>query len=223
MMKGMKQTDPQFKLRLPPELKAELETAAEAGGKTLTGEIVDRLEAVSALRKDNEKLGKYVHERDNIGKVLEAVLEMLARFYVTTHAQLPPKASADETLQAPLHFAKALLAKRRSGLAGAYAQLFAATDPRTRPAVTRFKEELVAFPAKFEDLGRVLVQQADEPQQSRQVPIEVTVRGRTMYMVPRPDGGYDLSPRAKPATKRPTTLVIQDAPARHTKGGAKLK
>jgi len=40
----MKRTDPQFKLRLPDELKRELEELAGMSGRSLTAEIVWRLE-----------------------------------------------------------------------------------------------------------------------------------------------------------------------------------
>ncbi|KFL28189.1 hypothetical protein JP74_02995 [Devosia sp. 17-2-E-8] len=40
-------TDPQFKLRLPPELKASLEDAARRNNRSINAEIVNRLEASS--------------------------------------------------------------------------------------------------------------------------------------------------------------------------------
>ena len=39
----MKQTDPQFKLRIPPELKAKLDAAANANQRSISAEIVQRL------------------------------------------------------------------------------------------------------------------------------------------------------------------------------------
>lgn len=44
MIRPMKQTDPQFKLRLPANLKERLDQAAGEHEKTLTAEIVARLE-----------------------------------------------------------------------------------------------------------------------------------------------------------------------------------
>lgn len=44
MIAAMKRSDPQFKLRLPTELKARLEKAAEASGLTLSSEIITRLQ-----------------------------------------------------------------------------------------------------------------------------------------------------------------------------------
>lgn len=40
----MKQTDPQVKLRLPPELKRKIEVAAAVGKRPLSSEIIARLE-----------------------------------------------------------------------------------------------------------------------------------------------------------------------------------
>jgi len=40
-----KQTDPQFKLRMPAELKDEVGRAAAAGNRSLNAEIIARLEA----------------------------------------------------------------------------------------------------------------------------------------------------------------------------------
>jgi hypothetical protein len=41
----MKKPDPQFKLRLPPELKERLEKSAQASARSLTAEIIVRLES----------------------------------------------------------------------------------------------------------------------------------------------------------------------------------
>lgn len=43
-MAAPKQTDPQFKLRLTPDLKNEIEAAARAGGRSMNAEILTRLE-----------------------------------------------------------------------------------------------------------------------------------------------------------------------------------
>lgn len=40
----MKQTDPQFKLRIPPALKAQIDQAAAENRRSLNAEIVARLE-----------------------------------------------------------------------------------------------------------------------------------------------------------------------------------
>jgi len=44
----MSRTDPQFKLRMPPELRAQVEQAAKAAHRSLNAEIVIRLEATFA-------------------------------------------------------------------------------------------------------------------------------------------------------------------------------
>jgi hypothetical protein len=40
----MKQTDPQYKLRLPQQLKDQIESAANTSGRSMNAEIVHRLE-----------------------------------------------------------------------------------------------------------------------------------------------------------------------------------
>lgn len=45
MISCMKRTDPQFKLRIPQDLKERLEHAADIEGRSVTAEIVHRLEA----------------------------------------------------------------------------------------------------------------------------------------------------------------------------------
>ncbi|MFG1348610.1 Arc family DNA-binding protein [Xanthobacter autotrophicus] len=40
----MKQTDPQMKIRLPPDIKARIEAAAAANNRSMNAEIVTRLE-----------------------------------------------------------------------------------------------------------------------------------------------------------------------------------
>jgi hypothetical protein len=44
MVHHPRMTDIQFKLRLPADLKAKIEAAAEQGGRSLTAEVVRRLE-----------------------------------------------------------------------------------------------------------------------------------------------------------------------------------
>lgn len=44
----MSRTDPQFKLRMPPELRAQVEQAAKAAHRSLNAEIVIRLESTFA-------------------------------------------------------------------------------------------------------------------------------------------------------------------------------
>lgn len=43
MAAAPKQTDPQFKLRMPPQLRDEIEVAANANGRSMNAEIIERL------------------------------------------------------------------------------------------------------------------------------------------------------------------------------------
>jgi uncharacterized protein YceH (UPF0502 family) len=52
----VKQTDPQLKLRLPPELKAKIEIAAASARRPLSGEIIARLERT--FSEDEQNAGR---------------------------------------------------------------------------------------------------------------------------------------------------------------------
>lgn len=67
----MKQTDPQFKLRIPAALKALLEEAARSNKRSATAEIIDRLEASfgrapgsEAASWAAEEISKRITDRD---------------------------------------------------------------------------------------------------------------------------------------------------------------
>lgn len=47
----MSRTDPQFKLRVPPELRAKIEQSAFASRRSMNAEVVIRLEASYAQDK----------------------------------------------------------------------------------------------------------------------------------------------------------------------------
>lgn len=67
----MKPTDPQFKLRLPTDLKGRLEAAAAASGKSLSAEIVARLESTFS---EADKLVAREQEKVQIARELLAEL-----------------------------------------------------------------------------------------------------------------------------------------------------
>jgi hypothetical protein len=52
----MKQTDPQFKLRLPSELKERLDAAASASNRSVTAEMVNRLSATFDIEEALEEV-----------------------------------------------------------------------------------------------------------------------------------------------------------------------
>ena len=61
----MSRTDPQFKLRMPPELRAQIELAAWKAKRSLNAEIVHRLEStfISAEQLDDQRLSETVRSR----------------------------------------------------------------------------------------------------------------------------------------------------------------
>lgn len=58
-MAAPKQTDPQFKLRLTPEIKLGIEQAAEANGRSMNAEILYRLQ--TSLEMDSYQPGPNVN------------------------------------------------------------------------------------------------------------------------------------------------------------------
>lgn len=51
-MSSPKQTDPQFKLRLTPELRDEIEAAAKANNRSMNAEIISRLTGEQRTLRD---------------------------------------------------------------------------------------------------------------------------------------------------------------------------
>ena len=79
-MAAPKQTDPQFKLRMPQSLKDDLEAAVESSGRTLNAEIIWRLEqsfAVVEAGMTDEAVGKAMIDRmqEIMGSVIEDMRE----------------------------------------------------------------------------------------------------------------------------------------------------
>lgn len=52
----MSREDPQFKLRMPPQLRAQAEQAARASGRSLNAELVARLESTFLREPENRSL-----------------------------------------------------------------------------------------------------------------------------------------------------------------------
>jgi len=75
-----KQTDPQFKLRMPPELKEALDTAILSSGRTLNAEMVWRLEqsfSWAKLIKDYETAEQRLAEQATTERELRRQIELL--------------------------------------------------------------------------------------------------------------------------------------------------
>lgn len=72
-MAAPKQTDPQFKLRLTPDLKADIESAAVQNNRSMNAEILDRLQRSFDVGEDVEALAKRVIEAEAARNTLFAV------------------------------------------------------------------------------------------------------------------------------------------------------
>lgn len=72
----MARDDPKFMLRLPAAMKAQIEEAAHAAGRSINAEIVNRLERVALL----EKIETVQAEKDEVSRVMTfSLVEALRR------------------------------------------------------------------------------------------------------------------------------------------------
>ncbi|RVG92165.1 Arc family DNA-binding protein [Sinorhizobium meliloti] len=72
-----KQTDPQFKLRLPPDLKEALEAAAQRNNRSVSAEILARLTDTFRYENKEEIWDRRIAELDRKHAELQADLELL--------------------------------------------------------------------------------------------------------------------------------------------------
>jgi predicted DNA-binding protein len=72
----MARTDKAFNLRIPPELKEKLESQVKASGRTMTSEIISRLEC-SLSESSDEELKKIREICEDIQEKQDVVLKHL--------------------------------------------------------------------------------------------------------------------------------------------------
>ncbi|WP_173422591.1 Arc family DNA-binding protein [Ensifer adhaerens] len=72
----MTRQDPHFRLRVPEVLKQQIEAAARTNARSITAEIVERLERSFALASENDGgLASEIEDiRDRLGRVRDAVV-----------------------------------------------------------------------------------------------------------------------------------------------------
>lgn len=72
----MARQDPHFRLRIPEALKNQIEAAARANARSITAEIVERLERSFTLtsEKDGGLASEIEDIRDRLGRVRDAVI-----------------------------------------------------------------------------------------------------------------------------------------------------
>ncbi len=112
----MKNDHVQFKLRLPPSLKEALEEVAETNDRTLSGEIVARLESSMGPNIDRE-----------MRRVLKATLSIASKFIAdeevlsavrsvlnVTKDEKPSREAIEEALESFRHLSEVIQATRDS-------------------------------------------------------------------------------------------------------------
>ena len=72
----MTRKDPHFRLRIPEDLKLQIETMARENSRSITAEIVDRLQRSFAVLAETEGglAGEIEDIRDRLGRIRDAVI-----------------------------------------------------------------------------------------------------------------------------------------------------
>jgi hypothetical protein len=86
---------PHLRLRVEPRLLQRLEKARERHGKTLTGEIVDRLEA--SFRRDEER-ETWKEVTANLNRVTASLQGVAARVQASIEQDAPKRAALENVL-----------------------------------------------------------------------------------------------------------------------------
>lgn len=130
MIGGMKHDHPQFKLRIPPKLKEDLEQAAARHDRTLTAEIVARLDS-SFVEQPGVSADSFVREMAFVRHAYERQInaltfgeELLARFLIAAADFLPNEVATAKQFAAALSLARGVVEKDADELVSAYAGLF---------------------------------------------------------------------------------------------------
>jgi hypothetical protein len=82
---AMTRGDPHFRLRIPEDLKREIETAARANSRTITSEVVYRLE--QSFARSSTYQGDLVEEIEAIRVRLAYVQDLLQKQELSTSSQ----------------------------------------------------------------------------------------------------------------------------------------
>jgi predicted DNA-binding protein len=115
IIRRMKQTDPQFKLRIPQDIKDRLEEAAKTNGRSVTQEIIYRLEqslddrpaqtekssyALSAIERLESMLIATEGQRDSIAQQALPIATALAATYPYARAMMNADPKVKERITA---------------------------------------------------------------------------------------------------------------------------
>lgn len=113
----MSREDAQLKIRLPAELKAEIEAAAKSAQRTMNAEIVARLQqsfeggpGSEELRRELEHQRQLAEERARTIDSLEITRDMLAHF-LSEVGNLAPEARQRPAVQRLVSFAESVLTR----------------------------------------------------------------------------------------------------------------
>jgi hypothetical protein len=92
-------TDPQYKLRLPAELKARIETAAKAANRSMNAEIVSRLEESFETSEPDETSRSRAAAMAE--QIVDRVIQRVEKLKTFERILLDPGAQPDYVLEDP--------------------------------------------------------------------------------------------------------------------------
>jgi hypothetical protein len=143
-----------MKIRLPADLKSDIEQAAVTQNRTLNAEIVSRLEssftnepASDELREQLEHWKQKFQYRDHAVSLYEFLVKILATYVVDLYEHLPAEKVSGEPAKTRAAFAKALLDKDGVSLAATFGAL-TGVPLADREAI---RAEVEAWPRAAED------------------------------------------------------------------------
>lgn len=179
----VKQSDPQFKFRLPTDLKEKLDHSAEASNRTVGAEIVARLESSFKGSGESADLALRVEERINETR-LEAARsrEQVARMHVELLAQRLDAAKAARRPKAEVEALKDKLREAEAEVAQLQARM------------SELLEENRAILARRDALVRPVLRQVDAVAQAK-LQDELEAAGRAEHE--RLAAIRDLNPTVK--------------------------
>lgn len=82
----MSREDPQMKIRLPADLKDQIEAAAKDSGRSMNAEIVARLEGSFSESSDTEMVHKLVDQLDRQELTISTLTKLAHALAVTDHS-----------------------------------------------------------------------------------------------------------------------------------------
>lgn len=162
----MSREDPQMKIRLPADLKDQIEAVAKQSGRSMNAEIVARLEGSFDATAGGVDAEAFIKELEFVRhayaqqvKSLSFGQELLANFLLAAAEGLPDEVIESHHFASALAFAQGIASKDVNKIAEGYAGLFPELQGNQ---VIKKVEEMGAKHKQGEDMTPYLQEHLDE-------------------------------------------------------------